>query len=111
MELAMIKFIKTLSDQNRIFYLLMRAYEHDLARPCNSRELIAELSNMYEVEIRKILNPTENIPIYDNQPSNNDKAEPSSTDSKLQPTSKFEHDEFAPVLGEWASSFSDDETV
>ncbi|CAH6420465.1 Hypothetical protein HVR_LOCUS1199 [uncultured virus] len=186
MELGIIKFIRELPDQERRFYLLMRAYERDmndirkydrsLKQVDNAH--IKELSALYEREILQTLRSNNPNSVYEDQKVHNDKAEPSSIDynsetnnSKLffnkrykqsesiqrdtgeqksispeekdspqkseisnlshartKPVSshdinnrhsqsqlassvkkQYDQDEFAEALGEWASSFSDDE--
>lgn len=121
MDTHIIKFIKTLSERDRSFYILMRSYERDITDSIKLNyphldQNLSELSLFYENEIIQVLNSTNSMPIYQNQNFHDDKAESSSTDYKAKNQLEKNrvnllNDEFAEKLGKWASSFSDDENT
>jgi hypothetical protein len=124
MELPLIRFLKSLPQKQRNFYLLMNAYNLTLNElgdryPDNDNDSKQEgvklISEFFETEISRLLE-TSSSPFYESQTTRNEKAEKSIPD-KLNIIDQMNavnlaDDEFDEKLGKWASSFSDsdDET-
>ena len=130
MEFYLIKFIKMLPERERLSFLLIRSFERDLTS-VKSDEHLRELSSLYEEEIKRSLTLHQSPPVYLNGLVPPDNADPSTVEShscvctakklsKVAPRafaqshskSKLaakDDDEFAATMGQWASSFSDEE--
>ena len=102
MDLQIVKFMKKLSNRDRTFYLLMRAYEKELKEISGNEDRIIGVGEIYEDEILRLIEGN----IYDSQTRQNDKAESSEKSKKKE---KNNMDEFAESLGQWASSFSSED--
>lgn len=130
MQSQIIKFLKTLSSRDRLFYLLMRSYEHELTMLPNDPDIISEISQIYESELKHIIcyefgfasicdNAEPSIDGKVTKLSDNQIESLFSKDTNTTPNvppiynslcdnSKIK-DEFAESLGPWASSFSSDD--
>ena len=94
MDPVFINFLNNLEHRERLFYLLMKAYEQEL----NMSKLYSEattdsVKQLYETEIMEVLKKDQSPPLPRSLP---------------QPLKRLEDkDEFEDILGGWASSFSE----
>lgn len=114
-DIKLLKFVKSLSPRDQLFFLLMRDYMR-AAEANASEEYMEENCRLYQdaiLRLKSVEEIAQKHPIYESQPVRNDKAEPSiSKDHKplgiveqmraIDVTDK----NFDDKLGEWASSLS-----
>lgn len=118
LELPIIRFLQTLPQKERLFYLVTRAYEHDLASVSNNNSdeektiLLDEIKTLYENDIKSILNLRTSVPvshgipikpiffspIYEDQTIRTDKAEPPSFTEPKPRVKSYNSNEKIPEL-------------
>lgn len=113
-EVTFLRFLKKLSYRDRKLYILLESYRSALTKYNDADELLQTeasslLSAFFETEIYKLLESSVNPPIYESH--RNDRAERSVSLKKPDKLSLIRDidKQFDEKIGEWASSFSDDE--
>ena len=123
----LLHFIESLPRKDKLFYLLMRAYESELSQiPDKSSPIAKVISNIYEREILHLLYSDSRHSVYESQIPRDENAE--SSHSKMEESKNPEDktpdipfktpvctdakidDPFESKLGQWASSFSDSDS-